>query len=192
MINCIDIAPRAVLYPRLWDVPENFIDTVSSMDGWFYPDGKGQIDHSGYPVASFLFLNQAEIPEDIYVSYNLAYITACTDYCKMQEMSYENSCTSSMEVKKYDLGGRYDAHVNNDEDPDHQQLSVILMFPNDNYEGGEVVLTDYGFTYKPKKGDVLIFPATYLNESLVSSGAYKYEVLAHEVLVPYLDLTPSE
>ena len=87
-----------------------------------------------------------------------------------------------MEVKKYHINGYYEAHVNNDEAEDHESLVVIIMFPNDDYEGGEVVLTDYQVKYKPKKGDVLMFPATYLNESLPATKTNKYEVLQHLVL----------
>lgn len=34
----------------------------------------------------------------------------------------------------------------------------VLMYPNDDYEGGEIVFPDYGLVLKPKPGSFILFP----------------------------------
>ena len=34
----------------------------------------------------------------------------------------------------------------------------VLVYPNDNYDGGEITFPDYGVVLKPKAGDLIIFP----------------------------------
>lgn len=34
----------------------------------------------------------------------------------------------------------------------------VLLYPNDNYDGGEITFPEYGITLKPKAGDLIIFP----------------------------------
>lgn len=43
----------------------------------------------------------------------------------------------------------------------------VLMYPNDEYTGGEIVFPDYDLTVKPKPGDMIMFPG---------NGAYKHIV----------------
>jgi hypothetical protein len=39
-------------------------------------------------------------------------------------------------------------------------LSTI-MYVNDDYLGGEVIFDEYGYSYKPKSGELLIFPSYF-------------------------------
>lgn len=43
----------------------------------------------------------------------------------------------------------------------------VLMYPNNEYTGGEIVFPDYDLTVKPKPGDMIMFPG---------NGAYKHIV----------------
>lgn len=43
----------------------------------------------------------------------------------------------------------------------------VLMYPNDNYTGGEITFPDYDLIFKPKAGSMIIFPG---------NGAYKHTV----------------
>jgi hypothetical protein len=43
----------------------------------------------------------------------------------------------------------------------------VLMYPNDNYTGGEITFPDYDLVFKPKAGSMIIFPG---------NGAYKHTV----------------
>jgi hypothetical protein len=75
---------------------------------------------------------------------------------------------------------------------------TALIYPNDNYEGGEIGWPDYDLEIKPKAGDMVIFPANnyylhYVNN--VISGLrftlptwYTFDV---EVEVPDLNYEPE-
>lgn len=43
----------------------------------------------------------------------------------------------------------------------------VLMYPNDNYIGGEITFPDYGLVIKPKAGSMIMFPG---------NGAYRHTV----------------
>jgi len=44
---------------------------------------------------------------------------------------------------------------------------AVLMYPNDNYTGGEITFPDYDLVLKPKPGDMIMFPG---------NNAYKHTV----------------
>ena len=57
----------------------------------------------------------------------------------------------------------------------HRRVSVIY-FLNDGYEGGDMFFPNFGVSYKPAKGDLLIFPSGYMYKHInqpVTSG-YQY------------------
>lgn len=65
----------------------------------------------------------------------------------------------------YNVGGKYDLH-NDSEDFINGKLTrvcerdiTILIYLNDDYEGGELEFTDWGVKLKPKPGTLLAFPS---------------------------------
>lgn len=65
----------------------------------------------------------------------------------------------------YNIGGKYDLH-NDSEDFVSGQLKrvcerdvSILLYLNDDYEGGELEFPDWGVTFKPKTGTLIAFPS---------------------------------
>jgi len=75
---------------------------------------------------------------------------------------------TSYEVLKYGVGNKLGDHY---DDGGEVPLRVsILFYLNDDYEGGNIEWIYGKFNYKPKKGDVVIFPSSYV---------YRHEV--HEI-----------
>lgn len=65
----------------------------------------------------------------------------------------------------YTVGGKYDIH-NDSEDFVNGKLTrvcerdvSVLVYLNDDYEGGELEFPDWGLTLKPKKGTLIAFPS---------------------------------
>ena len=65
----------------------------------------------------------------------------------------------------YNEGGKYDVH-NDSEDFVNGKLTrvcerdiTILIYLNEDYEGGELEFPDWGITFKPKTGTILAFPS---------------------------------
>jgi hypothetical protein len=44
---------------------------------------------------------------------------------------------------------------------------TTIMYVNDDYQGGEIYFEEFDYTYKPKSGELLIFPSYFLHETKV-------------------------
>ena len=65
----------------------------------------------------------------------------------------------TMHLLKYDESGHLPAHQ--DQGVSSRVLSVLLYL-NDDYEGGEIEFRHSGIKFKPKAGSVLFFPSNFL------------------------------
>lgn len=111
--------------------------------------------------------NVIEIPADIIQNTTIAIENL---YKNILIKTYEKSI-KFIEIPQllyYAPGGKYDAH-NDSEDFVNNKLQrvferdiTILVYLNDNYEGGELEMPDWGIQFKPKAGTVIAFPS-YIN-----------------------------
>jgi predicted 2-oxoglutarate/Fe(II)-dependent dioxygenase YbiX len=73
-------------------------------------------------------------------------------------------------INKYSEGGFMSEHVDNIHHSHGQQYgfpqATILLFLNDDYEGGEIIIANKQF--EPEKGSAIIFPSNFM---------YPHEVL---------------
>jgi hypothetical protein len=65
----------------------------------------------------------------------------------------------TMHILKYDKSGHLPAHQ--DQGISSRVLSVLLYL-NDDYEGGEIEFRHSGIKFKPKAGSILFFPSNFL------------------------------
>lgn len=72
----------------------------------------------------------------------------------------------SMHLLRYDQSGYLPAHQ--DQGVSTRVLSVLLYL-NDDYEGGEITFRHSNITFKPKPGSVLFFPSNFLYVHEVAS-----------------------
>jgi hypothetical protein len=71
--------------------------------------------------------------------------------------------------------------------PGNKFVLTCTMYLNDDYDGGDLdfIVNDYQFTYKPKMGDVMVFPSSHPN--LLSEGnMYLHAVKKVEKVDKYL------
>ena len=56
----------------------------------------------------------------------------------------------------------------------------LLLYLNDDFEGGGVYFTHFNYTFKPKKGDLLIFPSNhlYIHEALEVTSGLRYVIVS--------------
>jgi hypothetical protein len=56
-----------------------------------------------------------------------------------------------------------------------------VAYVNDDYEGGELYFPRFNLTLKPKKGDVMVFPSTYIYEhasnNMISGTKYAIVIM---------------
>jgi len=73
-------------------------------------------------------------------------------------------------INRYGVGGFMSNHVDNIHHSHGQQYgfpqATILLFLNDDYEGGEIIIANKQF--EPEKGSAIIFPSNFM---------YPHEVL---------------
>lgn len=89
-----------------------------------------------------------------------------TDLFKEYENDYFNyfdtSCKSHQPYKlmKYEVGGMFDMH-SDDGGGTFRRVSEVFYI-NDDYLGGEIEFKHFNIIYKPKAGDLIIFPSSYV------------------------------
>jgi hypothetical protein len=82
-------------------------------------------------------------------------------------------------VKYEGAGTHFKIHA--DHGPAYVTTISIVAYVNDDYEGGELYFPRFDLTLKPKKGDVVIFPSTYIYEhasnDMISGTKYSIVIM---------------
>jgi len=92
------------------------------------------------------------------------------------------------DLMRYTKGGYYKAH--SDADIFDSKAGVwkkvldrdysLLLYLNNDFEGGAVRFEHFNYTYQPEKGDLLIFPSDYLylHEALLVKSGVRYVIVS--------------
>jgi len=83
---------------------------------------------------------------------------AVDDYC--QKYSLLMNYWEVMNCIRYGEGQHFQEHA--DHGFSYSATVSLVAYPNDDYEGGNLVFPKLGLDIKPKAGDLYIFPSTYL------------------------------
>jgi predicted 2-oxoglutarate/Fe(II)-dependent dioxygenase YbiX len=82
-------------------------------------------------------------------------------------------------VKYEGAGTHFKVHA--DHGPAYVTTTSIVAYINEDYEGGELYFPRFDLTIKPKAGDVVIFPSTYIYEhasnDMVSGTKYSIVIM---------------
>lgn len=85
-------------------------------------------------------------------------------WCLLNNKENFDYITRNYCIKKYVAGGQLTKHIDiNENDPVNTQDWTVLIYLNDNYDGGEIFFTFKDGTeifIKPEKGSALIFPTS--------------------------------
>jgi len=89
---------------------------------------------------------------------------------------------------RYEPGGRYDAHADSDNFhgdrqawcKDHDRDVSLLLYLNDDFEGGRLNFTRFNYRYSPKAGDLVFFPSDvrYLHAAETLELGIRYAVVS--------------
>jgi predicted 2-oxoglutarate/Fe(II)-dependent dioxygenase YbiX len=92
------------------------------------------------------------------------------------------------DLMRYTKGGYYKAH--SDADIFDSKTGIwkkvldrdysLLLYLNNDFEGGAVRFEHFNYTYHPEKGDLLIFPSDYLylHEALLVTAGVRYVIVS--------------
>jgi hypothetical protein len=80
---------------------------------------------------------------------------------------------------RYDEGHFYGEHADSYTNQNVVRALSVLLYLNDDYEGGEIVFPRQGVTIKPEPGSMVIFPSTgtHPHEALKVTKGTKYAIV---------------
>jgi hypothetical protein len=82
-------------------------------------------------------------------------------------------------VKYEGAGTHFKVHA--DHGPTYVCTVSVVVYLNDDYEGGEIVFPRFNLTHKPQAGDIIVFPSTYVyehsSEDIVSGTKYAVVIM---------------
>jgi hypothetical protein len=199
---------KVYYYTDVIENPEDLIKELEQISEWgewaacsgkhyVYGTDKTIIPSSGTPF------DGAAVNDKIYNIINDAFQAVARDYAEAQGNFDDPKLFAAMPVKKYMAGTSMGAHYDQQEGDERLKYSLV-MYLNDDYEGGEISFTirdpngvitggtpdadfdlspkdSYTFAVNPKAGSVIIFPPSppyHHTAHLVKSG-FKYMVPQH-------------
>lgn len=178
-------------YENVIENPYNFIDYVEDLDSHLI-DGESAINpwakwrSSNDPDHIFgeqKFINidklkDASSPmnkECTYINNTIsdAIIKASRDYEEYHNTEIGN--LAPLSISKYFPGSGMGSHVDDYNDGSNPTISVVLYL-NDNYDGGSIYFRVQDIDIKPSAGSLVIFPShePYFHESKTLISGYKY------------------
>jgi hypothetical protein len=93
---------------------------------------------------------------------------------------------TTMGINKYDEGAFMGSHVDFNED-NYYLAYTIVVYLNDDYEGGELYFNDLDITIKPEAGSIIMYPssAPYAHQSLKVLKGRKMLITHHwQIILP--------
>jgi hypothetical protein len=107
-------------------------------------------------------------------------VRACVDdygrYWGVGIMSYE-----AFNFVKYEGAGTH-FKIHADHGPTYVTTVSIVVYLNDDYEGGEIWFPRFDLIHKPKAGDIVVFPSTYIYEhasqDMISGTKYSVVIMS--------------
>jgi hypothetical protein len=171
-MNCLKLEENIYYYTDIFNDPQDFVDEIdnSSLEwkDWFSSDGSVLYGlKAGGPVA---------LPNNILDS--IKYIA---NYC-FQDYSSKTGIKAGWipeyyTVQKYYHGSYMGPHVDSTDKTENKfpTLSMVIYF-NDNYEGGNIAFPNQSIDIKPKAGSVLVFPSyePYIHDPKAVTNGTKY------------------
>lgn len=100
------------------------------------------------------------------------------DIKSCQKMYFNNLNDTGYQINKYEINQFYNYHVDNAPNLNNEnRVLSIVIYINDDYEGGELEFPFY--TYKPSKGQGIFFPSDWLypHRSCPISNGIKYSIV---------------
>ena len=168
-----------IISNELCDNIIDYGDNIKPLKSSTYASHKGQIKNSEERVKmdDGWFRNGEKYYEDIKHSVTLAmskYMEKHKDIAVVRHTDFR--------LNKYSEGGFMSRHIDNIHHSHGQEYGFpqasVLLFLNDNFEGGDFIISD--ITYKTKKGSAIVFPSNFMfphEVKLVKKGT-RYSIIS--------------
>jgi|688.fasta_scaffold171628_4 Rps23 Pro-64 3,4-dihydroxylase Tpa1-like proline 4-hydroxylase len=88
----------------------------------------------------------------------------------------------NFQLLKYEVGQYFHSHY--DSYPSVNRVISVLIYLNDDYEGGEIEFVNFDIKIKPKAGTLIMFPSNYpyrhIAHPVISGTKYAVSTFLHE------------
>lgn len=104
-----------------------------------------------------------------------AYVDVSNDFQKNKQMPDSPILDNVIGINRYNTSTNMGQHADSYDGDNRLRYSMVLYY-NDNYEGGEISFPNQSVSIKPESGSLVIFPSTepYIHESLEILSGSKY------------------
>jgi hypothetical protein len=198
---------KVYYYTNVFDDLQKLMNAVeessSNWEEWTACSGEHYVYGTGKTIVSSTGNIDGEVNDYIFNTINDAFQKVAKDYAMSMGDSSDPKLFPAFPIKKYMAGTFMGAHFDQQEGDERLKYSLV-MYLNDDYEGGEISFTikdpngpiengapvadfanagpeTYSFAIKPKAGSIIIFPPSppyHHTAHLVKSG-FKYMVPQH-------------
>lgn len=164
--------PGIVIYKNVFNDPIKIINDIEDNFGTMFTDamvyegaGDAKLNKSSRDCSTLGlnddFLKHGQEKQiETYKSFRDPMLECVKDYGSIYGVGFDALSMDSWGVLRYGIGQKFDAHI--DDGPRYPRLISMTAYLNNDYTGGEIEYSHFGFTYKPEPGDVLVFPSNYV------------------------------
>jgi len=93
---------------------------------------------------------------------------------------YSRDYQEKLQVVCYEPEGKFDAHYDNDYNTEvATRCCTLLVYLNDDYEGGETEFVKIGVTIRPKKGKGILFWSLDDNHKIIENSMHRGNTVKH-------------
>lgn len=154
---------------------DTYLNETTSITKW----KKWEASDASYEFGYQKFINQSIIDEidPFLISINKqireAILNASKEYSS--EYGIDIGYLTPISISKYSTGKQMGPHVDSYGDDRSPVLSVVLYL-NDNYEGGDLYFKEQNISIKPTAGSIAVFPSVepYFHQSNIVTRGIKY------------------
>lgn len=188
-VNFIEIFPKIHVYPNALENPDFWIkDSLDGSHQWndwgmygkAFSTSQNVVIHESFPEFDQFYknaMNQSHYPAFADV-YGKAFYNNTKHWLDIHPMELDNWISSAPAICQYTLGPKNghgttfvmayhsDYTIGEETWPGDKFELTATLYLNDDYEEGEICFvvknedgTDTRFSYKPKSGDMMVFPA---------------------------------
>jgi len=178
-------------YKNVINNPSKLIDVIESTDSYLdehtsitkWKKWSASNDEYVFGEQKWVLGNMDNETDNLLLFINKEIKDAINEYSTRyaEEHKIELGYLTPLSISKYYMGKRMGPHVdsydNNDNGKDQISPTLsIVVYLNDDYEGGELYFKNQRVTIKPSAGSMVIFPSNmpYLHESKIIKKGTKY------------------
>ncbi len=118
----------------------------------------------------------------LYNIYNDIVFTGLKSYKEIFRISEDIYNPENFQLLKYDVREYFHSHY--DSYPGANRSISVLLYLNDDYEGGEIEFVNFDIKIKPKAGTLIMFPSNYpyrhIAHPVISGTKYAVSTFLHE------------